>query len=531
VRALLDPDAYSPPASAVELVQTHISYVLLAGQDVYKVKKPVNFGFLDFSTLAKRRHFCEEEVRLNQRGCPSIYLGVVPITRDASGYKLGGGGDVVDYAVHMRRLPAEGMMDGLLARGELTHAMVGRLAARLADFHAKAETSEAITRIGGFAGHTRHWQENFEQTRPFVGRTIPAARQRRIEEMVRRRLEEIEALCRRREAEGLVRDCHGDLRSDAVCFEPGSPDGICIFDCIEFNERYRWSDTGLDVGFLAMDLDFRGRGDLGDLFVGLYSAISGDKTLPAALPLYKAYRAYVRGKVEGILMDDTGVSRTARAAATRRSAAYFRLSERYLRASHFRGLAVVMGVSGSGKSVLAGVLASRLGAVLLSTDMVRNQLAASTVRQRERPAYGAGLYAEEERDNVYAAIVGQTDAFLGAGLGVVLDGTFIEARQRGRVTRLARERRTPLLFVECKAPHDVIERRQSGRAEEVWTTSEGRWEVTLRQIERYEPPLEVPASSRLEVDTTLPLPPQVDAVLAALGGPSPRPGRRGRGAR
>jgi len=521
VRGLLRKRAYPRPVRSIELVQTHISYVFLVDDQVYKLKKAVNLGFVDFSTLAKRKAACEAEVRLNRRGCPGgVYIGVEPVTRRDGQYYVGGAGEVVDYVVHMKRLPREGMMDRLLARGAVDFEMIGRVAARLAELHREAERGERIADKGGFEQELRNWRENLIQVRACVGQTLSLARLERIERFVDAFMHREAALMRRREREGWVRDCHGDLRSDAVCFDPSLPGGICIYDCIEFNDAFRYSDTGLDAAFLAMDLDHRGRPDLSDLFVGMYAAAMGDKELPVLLDLFKCYRATVRGKVESLLAADAGVPARQRTAARRRARAYFALAESYTRKRRRKALVLVTGPSGSGKSVLAGVLAARLGAVLLSTDMARRELFEARGRGA---AVDTGIYTPEARERVYAEIERQAGAFLAAGRAVVADGTYIERRQREPLEGLARSAQARLLVVECWAPDEVVRDRQARREGEAWTASEGRWEVYLAQKARAEPATEVEEAQRVSIDTTRPLSEQIEAVEGRLRGrPSSR---------
>jgi len=522
VRALLRKGAYTRPVRRIELIQTHISYVFLVDDEVYKLKKAVDFGFVDFSTLAKRKAACEAEVRLNRRGCPGgVYLGVEPLTRrdgryyagPSTGLRAGGEGEAVDYLVHMKRLPREGMMDRLLARGEVDFEMIGRVAARLAELHREAERGPEISRIGGYETQAKNWRDSLALVRPFVGRTLGERRFARIEAFAASFLRDEEPLLRRRVAEGRVRDCHGDLRSDAVCFDPSLPGGICIYDCIEFNDAFRYGDTGLDAAFLAMDLDYRGRPDLSDLFVGLYAAAVGDKELPLLLDLFKCYRALVRGKVESLLLEDRDVGARQKAEARRRARRYFRLAESYTRRKRRRVLVLVTGPSGSGKSVLAGVLAARLRAVLLSTDMVRRELFAERGRGAQ---VDAGIYTPEARQRVYGELEREAGAFLAAGRPVVADGTYIERRQREPMERLARAHRARLLVVECWAPDEVVRDRQARREEEAWATSEGRWEVYLAQKARAEPATEVLESQRLAIDTTRPFSEQIEAVEERL---------------
>jgi hypothetical protein len=262
-----------------------------------------------------------------------------------------------------------------------------------------------------------------------------------------------------------------------------------------------------------MDLDYRGRPELSDLFLGLYAAAIGDEQLPLLLDFYKCYRAVVRGKVESLLLEDRGVTAAQKAGARRRARAYFALAERYSRRRPRRALVLVTGASGSGKSVLAGVLAARLGAVILSTDMLRRRLFDSS---GTREAIDAGKYAPDSRERVYAELAREAAAYLSGGRPVVIDGTYVERSQRDPVVRLARERKTQLLLVECTAPDKVIEARQRKREGESWTTSEGRYEVYLAQKQRLEPVTELPDSQRLLIDTTTPLDTQIAAVLTKL---------------
>ena len=265
IRALHAAAAYPGRVREIVLIQTHISYVFLVDDEVYKLKKPVNLGFVDFTTLEKRKFDCEEEVRLNKRGCPEgVYYGVVPVIRSGGAYRVlreteSPEATVVDYAVHMRRLPQDRMMDVLLDRDAVDFDMIGQVAGRLAQLHREAAAGPEITAKGGTETHRTNWRDNLTHVRPFVGRTLSQKRFDRIEAFVAAFFAREAATLRQREHQGWVRECHGDLRSDAVCFDDSLPGGICIYDCIEFNEAFRYSDTGLDAAFLAMDLDYRGR--------------------------------------------------------------------------------------------------------------------------------------------------------------------------------------------------------------------------------------------------------------------------------
>jgi aminoglycoside phosphotransferase family enzyme/predicted kinase len=514
IEGLLQPEAYGHAVGdGVQLIQTHVSYVLLAGDQVYKVKKPVDFGFINYSTPARRKRASEDEVRLNRRGCPEIYLGVVPVVETNRGIRIGGDGRVLDYAVHMKRLPTGSMLNELLEAGAVTLPMLGRLAGRLAEFHQAAERSDRITRIGGAGSFGRNWRENTERNSAFAGRTISPEQLAALRSFSSSFLRDENALLRRRDAEGWVRDCHGDLRSDAVCFDDSLEGGIGFVDCIEFNDAFRYTDTGLDAGFLAMDLEFRGRPDLADAFIGLYVTAMGDRELPLLLRAYRSYRAGVRGLVESLTLDDEDVSRQQKAGARRRARAYFRLAASYAKPTPNPGIVLMMGLSGSGKSVLAGALASRLGTALLATDVVRRELDDS---QGTDAPVGEGRYSDNRRNQVYEALAEQAESYVRAGRGVVLDGTYIEARQRKRIIDLAASLKAPLTVIECEAPEQVVRQRQQQRQSEAWTASEGRWEVYLAQKQQYEPPDEVPSARRLRIDTTRPLGEQIDDAASFI---------------
>ncbi len=364
VRALLAPGALAPPDEPATLVQTHISYVILAGDRAYKLKKPVNLGFLDYSTLERRRAACEAEVTLNRRLTHGVYLAVAPVVRVAPGvYRLGGDAGVdqiVDYAVVMRRLPAERMLDYLVERDAVPSAALARLANHLADFYARAATGGPIDRFAQPDMLLTNWQENFLQTLPYVGRTISARAFTAIATAVYRDLLRLRPLWEERIAAGRARDCHGDLRLSAVCLE----DGIQVYDCIEFNERFRYGDLAADIAFLTMDFDGHGRPDLADEFLAYFVAASGDLTLPAVLPFYRCYRAFVRGKVDSFELDEPEIGpaqgRVARAAARRR----FAQALGYARRRPLT-LAVVAGPAEGARMGVAVALAGRLGAVLV----------------------------------------------------------------------------------------------------------------------------------------------------------------------
>ncbi|HXH23096.1 MAG TPA: AAA family ATPase [Dehalococcoidia bacterium] len=516
VRALLVPSTYQHPVQDIKLIQTHISWVVLAGDHAYKLKKPVNLGFLDFTSLEARKRYCTEEVRLNSRTCATLYYGVVSISHDGQRFRVGGPGEVLDYAVHMRRLPPARVLANLLDAGAVTHAMLGRLVWKIARFHASAARGKRVREAGGYATMVANWASNLAEIAPFIGRTLTSSQFDAIHSYADAFLAEERDLLLSREREGRVRDGHGDLRADAIAFDGGSPDGVCIFDCLEFDERLRCADTGLDIAFLAMDLHRRGYPEFEDVVLSLYSAAAADKTLALVSGLFRAYRAVIRGKVAGILMDQEGVGLEQRRAAEAESRHHFELAASYRRANSPPRLLLVMGLSGSGKSLLAGALAHRIGAVLLSTDILRKEIAGEPPGRGRPVAVDSERYSPENRARVYDQMTRQAEEFLSEGRAVVLDGTYLEAAQRAPILALARRAGVPLLVVECHAPDDVIKARQEGRESEPWTPSEATWEVYLAQKARYEPPDDVPPAWRLSIDTSTGLLREIEAVLERL---------------
>ena len=323
VEALMKPEAYDEEPGHVELIQTHISFVFLTRSFAYKVKKAVDLGFLDFTTLEKRRFFCEKELELNRRLCGDMYLEVVPINR-SSAIKIKGEGETIEYAVKMKRMPQEKMMSRLLEMNKVDDRLIDRIAKIIADFHSKAETNRRISEFGSSAIET-NWKENFEQTEGFVGKTICTEDFKLIRERVEAFMKRNVSLFEKRTAEGRIRDCHGDIHSGNIFVT----DGIYIFDAIEFNDRFRYSDVAADVAFLAMDLDFRERFDLSEFFVERYVKYSGDQELTKLLPFYKCYRAHVRGKVVSFKLIDPSINREEKSASAKEAKAYFKLAVTY----------------------------------------------------------------------------------------------------------------------------------------------------------------------------------------------------------
>jgi aminoglycoside phosphotransferase family enzyme len=333
VKALLKPQAYPHKPQKIELVQTQMSFIFLAGEYVYKIKKPVKLGYLDYTTLEKRHFFCHQELELNRRLCPDVYLAVVPITMSLRGAKrrsnllrIEGQGEAIEYAVKMKQLPQDRMMDVLLPRSQVTLEMVARVAEKLVGFHQKAETNPKIAAFGRLDVIRQNCDENFAQTEKYIGTSITAEEYQHIKNYTDNFIDSNARLFDKRAREGKIRDCHGDLHAAHVCFT----DDICIYDCIEFNDRFRYSDVASEIAFLAMDLDRYQQAGLSRHLVNTYVGLSHDEELLKLLSFYKCYRAYVRGKVESFKLDDPYIPEDEKAKVLTAARSYFQLAKSYV---------------------------------------------------------------------------------------------------------------------------------------------------------------------------------------------------------
>ncbi|MFC2056152.1 hypothetical protein ACFLTO_01100 [Chloroflexota bacterium] len=327
VQALLDPKIYPDASSRVELMQTQMSFVFLTDDYVYKLKKPVDLGYLDYTTLEKRYFYYQREIELNQRLCPDAYLGVVSITQEKGGFSIGGKGEVIEYAVKMCHLPQKAMLNVLLAKGQVSTEMITSIAQKLTEFHQKAETNATISTFGDLDTIITNTEENFYQTVKYIGNTISQKGYRHIKDYTNAFIENNAPVFRKRVADGKIRDCHGDLHAAHICFT----DDIYIYDCIEFNDRFRYCDVASEIAFLAMDLDNYRRADLSQSFVNAYVRLSGDNELHQLLDFYKCYRAYAQGKMENFKLDSPHISEEEKEEAGAAAKRYFELAESYIR--------------------------------------------------------------------------------------------------------------------------------------------------------------------------------------------------------
>jgi aminoglycoside phosphotransferase family enzyme/predicted kinase len=509
VQALLQPDAYPHRPEKVELVQTQMSFVFLAGEYVYKVKKPVDLGYLDYTTLEKRRYFCQQELKLNRRLCADAYLGVVPIVKHGASFTVEGEGSPVEYAVKMRRLPGEAMLDRLLAEDKAMPEMLARVADKLADFHEMAETNAAISAFGDLATIRQNTEENFNQTEKSIGRTISLPKYERIKRYTNEFIQKNAALFQERKVNRRIRDCHGDLHAAHICF----CNGICIYDCIEFNDRFRYADVASEVAFLAMDLDHHGRADLARHFVDAYVARSGDTELKTLLAFYKCYRAYVRGKVESFKLDDPYISDEDKINIRDVASSYFHLSHAYTWSRPI--LFITVGLVGTGKSTLSRALAGRLGLVVLSSDITRKRLAGIPLTEHRFQGFHGGIYTPEFTRKTYDAMFAKAGKILSDGGRVLLDASFIHRDERLRAKELAEKSNARFIVLECRLDEGSILRYLEQRQRE-GSVSDGRAEILEPQKKRFDPLTEVSEREHIVVDISLPEEEKISATLKAI---------------
>jgi aminoglycoside phosphotransferase family enzyme/predicted kinase len=499
VEAMSKPDFYPHRPPTVELVQTHISFVFIAGDLVYKVKKAVDFGFLDFTTLAKRKYFCEEELRLNRRLAPQTYLEVAAIGEDERGALRPGGGRPVEYAVVMKKLPLERMLKKLLAEGKVGPADMDAVAGKVADFHRKAETGGEIDEVGGIETIRYNHDENFAQTEKYIGLTIPRERYDFLRDWVNRFLERERPLLQRRVRDHRIRDCHGDLHAEHICLA----DGIIIFDCIEFNKRFRYGDVAAEAAFLAMDLDYNGYADHARAFVDAYVRHSGDGEVLRLLDFYRCYYAYVRGKVISFRVDDPHIGCADRDAAARMAACYFDLALSYAARPANRTLILVAGLMGTGKSVMARALAPLVGAEIIQTDAVRKEMLRIPASEHHYEEFGQGIYSPDTSRRTYEkALEIALDKLKTAG-AVIIDASYKDREERLRAFEAGRRAGADVFVLECTCPEDIIEKRLQSRQSGGGDVSDGRWEIFQAQKGNYERIDEIPEERHLAVDTSL----------------------------
>jgi hypothetical protein len=485
IAALRRPERYPHPVANVEHLQTHISHVLLAGDYAYKIKKPLNLGFLDFTSLERRKYYCEEELRLNTRLAPEIYLDCLPIGGEPA-HPILGGGTAIEYAVRMRRFPQDALLDRVLTAGRLEPRHVDALARRLAEFHRTIPIADPEAPFGIPERVRQPMLDDFTCTRPLLADPADLDVLATVEQWTLAASERLRPRLVERRAGGWIREGHGDLHlGNMILAEDGQ---IAIFDCIEFNEDLRWIDVVNDLAFLIMDLRFRGAGPFAQRVLNTWLEYSGDFAGAALLSYYQVYRAMVRAKVNAIQASQDAIPEPDRAAARTRCHDYLRLALALTR-EPAPFLLITHGVSGSGKSRRTGQLLEGFpGAIRIRADVERKRLFGLGPLDDSGSRIGEGLYTPEANARTYQRLHELADQLLAAGHAVLVDATFIKRAHRQPFRELAARHGVPFVLLDCAADPDTLRARVAARRARGDDAAEADVEVLERQLRYDEPP-------------------------------------------
>ena len=505
---LQSPSSYPHGPREVRSIQTHISWVFIAPPFVFKVKKPVNLGFLDFSTLEKRHHFCQRELELNRRLCPEVYLDVVPINANGGALSFNPGGEPVEYALKMKQLPTGWFLNELLEKGLVGESELNRVISCLHRFYEAQAPSQEVEEWGAPEKLKISTDENFAQVEAFTGKTISPVAFEAIRHFTNAFYAANERLFHERMEQHRIRDCHGDLHLDHVHI---TPEATTIFDCIEFNDRFRFIDIANDLAFLAMDFDFEGKRELGNLFLQNAAREFGDPGLQDVANFYKCYRAFVRGKVETIQTISVEASTSPEHA--KRAIRYFRLALRYAVSGSQPLVLVVMGRVGTGKSTVAKQLGNELDWPVFSSDRIRKTLAGLPLTERTAPELRKMVYSKRMTDQTYKELVELGLAALASHGGVILDATFSSRAKRDYLRAECAKAHVPVQVIELDAERDEIANRLRTRGRTAEEVSDARLEDLETLTAAYEPPLE-PAPDLIKVGASGSVP--EGAVKSAL---------------
>jgi len=495
-------------AQRTQRIETHISSVILSGGFAYKIKKPLDFGFLDFTTLERRRHFCTEELRLNRRLAPQIYLDVVAITGSITAPELGGRGEPIEYAVRMRRFSQDALLSHLAASRDLPMAIVEALAARVADFHTQAARAPADSEFAAPEAALFPVMENFDQIRPLITDPGSLSQLDRLQEWSRAQYAHLYEQLAERGAAGWVRECHGDMHLGNMAL---IDDEVVIFDGIEFSERMRWTDVLGDVAFLAMDLDDRDLPTHANRFLNNWFEQSSDVSALPLIDFYRVYRAMVRAKIAALRLSQQ-LCAAERGEVLGEYHSYADLAERYTRPRRAL-LCITHGLSGSGKSRLARRLVDHYGMLRLRSDVERKRLHGLAAAARSGSGLDTGIYTADATRATYERLVDVAGVALDSGFPVVVDAAFLKRWQRHMLAELAAQRGIPFLVLDLEVPLPILRERLIRRSEQGADVSEAGLEVLERQLASREPLTDDEQAARRPVTADGP---EIDEALAAL---------------
>ncbi len=499
-------NAYPHHPEMVEHVQTHISHVFLAPPYVYKFKKSVDFGFLDYSSLEKRKEYCHREVELNRRLSDDIYLGVVSVIEEDDSFRISDdllqSDSVVEYAVMMKQLAEEYFLHSYLESGTLTNSHLDRVADKLAEFYNNQQPDEQVLQYGQIESIKVNTDENFEQTKAFIGKTIDSNTFRAIQYFTNKYFERRKELFERRIAQKRIVDGHGDLHLEHIHI---TPEKVQIYDCIEFNDRFRYGDLAADLAFLAMDLDFNNCWQEERYFIDQMAQKLDDPDLLEITDFYKCYRAYVKGKVKSLQSGEEEVPQADREKAEQTALAYFDLSLRYALLGSKPIVLIFMGGVGTGKTTLAKHFEQKFNIHRFSSDHIRKSMAGVDLQKRTPAEKRDELYTPSISEQTYQTLFDKMEQHAGKGKSVILDATFSSRMSREKLLQEFQELEVHYLFVEAKAPDEVVKSRLNQRDQQDDVVSDARLEDFEILKKRYSPPSEIADENIISIQTDQPV--------------------------
>ncbi|NOX08207.1 MAG: AAA family ATPase [Gammaproteobacteria bacterium] len=496
IESLQNPAIYPHEVTGLSVLETHISWVILTGRYAYKIKKPVNFGFLDFSTLEKRRHYCEEEVRRNACLAADIYLGVVAITGNPDSPVLDGDGEVLEYAVRMREFNPHNELDKCLARGELRAEHIRLLAKKVARFHQQIMVADSASSYGGNEAILAPSMENLDQIKTLIGDEVESVIDP-VRQWMMQAWDQLRPVFEGRKAGGYIRECHGDLHLHNIALDQGD---LLIFDCIEFNPDLYWIDVMSEIAFTVMDLDDRQQSQLAWIFLNYYLQQTGDYEGLSVLRFYLVYRAMVRAKVDCIRAHQEGVSAHDRDQILNEFRSYLDLAKQYI--DHKKPLLVIThGLSGSGKTLIASQLAPVLGAVHLRSDIERKRLFGLAETASSGASINTGIYNKEATEKTYQQLFDITKKAIQSGFNVIVDAAFLEQDRRQLFYELSLALGMPCYILDCQAPEAELAMRISQRQRAGNDASEADLDVLKHQLKTAAPLTPAETLRSIPIDT------------------------------
>lgn len=456
IQNLQSSKAFNHPSPQLGLIETHVSWVILTGKYAYKIKKPVDFGFLDFSTLEKRKHYCEEELRLGQQFAPEIYLAVVPITGTIEQPQINGSnGPILEYAIKMCEFSQDSLLSALLKQGKLTEALIEQLGQLIAEFHKKTPLAAKKSRFGLPQEVHAPTKQNFEQITPLLSNLSDIEQVKRLEQWANEQFEKYQTLLAQRKEQGFIRDCHGDLHLANIIFYQGK---LILFDRLEFNEDLRWTDVIADLAFLAMDLAEKKQTPLANQLINTYLQFTNDYQGLNLLAYYLSYRAVVRAKIALFRLGQANLTDKEKIDIKNDYHNFINLAEFY---THPRNpcLIIMHGLSGSGKSTIAKQIVSQCAAIQINSDIIRKQLFALPLHEDSNSAPYSGIYTAQATEKIYAELARLAKIIIQAGFIALIDATFLLHAQRVKFYNLAKYLKVPFYICHCQTDELEIKQR------------------------------------------------------------------------